>query len=322
MLYLFIMSNKHIDYPLINKYITYTITDINKLANNSIKNIKILHKKPKYIKYKLIPYKNKIIIIKDNEIKNLKLNMITDYFTQYERINCRFNNNDTPYEYYQKNKKELDIKFNLDNPSYTDILNFNEDIYYNAKSCTNFKISECYYLLNVFKPKRYLDISSGWGDRLISALIYGVKEYFGCDPNINLQYGYNKINNFFNSSKKIKVDIKQCGFEELKIPHSKYDLVLTSPPFFTLEIYSSDKNDSVTKYNTMDKWYNNFLIPSLNKAASHLKKGGYMVIYIIIQQQYIKKMIQDVKNITFKGCIYYRTTLNTKSIRPLYIWQK
>ena len=49
-------------------------------------------------------------------------------------------------------------------------------IYKQVKSCTNFNITMGLYILQLFKPKIYVDISSGWGDRLVMAIAYSYLE--------------------------------------------------------------------------------------------------------------------------------------------------
>jgi hypothetical protein len=60
-----------------------------------------------------------------------------------------------------------------------------------------------------------------------------------------------------------------------------FDLVLTSPPFFDLEIYVSDKADDRQSYKdhpTLDRWLHGFLFFSMKKAWAHLVDGGHMVL--------------------------------------------
>ena len=60
----------------------------------------------------------------------------------------------------------------------------------------------------------------------------------------------------------------------------KYDLVFTSPPFFDLEVYENEKSQSISKFNTLEKWKQNFLIPAMEKSVSALEMNGHLVIYV------------------------------------------
>lgn len=326
-----------IQYPLINQYFKLYKKNITKLKNNYIDKIKIETNKPAWIKHYIyqINYNeyNKYLLLYENWEDNAELNSITDYFTQYERIKCNFSHHVSPLTYFNTNKEKIVNQFNLIDtmskkiPVLTirqNIKNFNDYMFNNCKFCNNFRISICMKILNIFKPKRWLDISSGWGDRLISSYLYGVDEYCGCDPNLNLTKGYDQIIKYFKSFNPNEVvTIGNCGFENLKIPHKNYDIVLTSPPFFDLEKYSDYKDDSLVNYNTLEIWYQKFLLTVLKKAADHLNNQGHMVLYIdfVQDKRYIKRMIDDVnKFMNFKGCIYYYS--NNKRLRPFFIWCK
>ncbi len=54
--------------------------------------------------------------------------------------------------------------------------------------CTNFDNRLPLVILDYFKCKGkiWVDMSSGWGDRLFGALMYQDIYYIGVDPNINL----------------------------------------------------------------------------------------------------------------------------------------
>ena len=122
-------------------------------------------------------------IIKSKWDDNLEINSLTDYFTEPCRIQCKFKKNISPLEYWTKNKnvilaslKKKHLKINN--------YNLREEMYLRNKPCNNFRISVCLEVLKLFKPKKWLDISAGWGDRLLSALLYTPLElYCGVDPN-------------------------------------------------------------------------------------------------------------------------------------------
>ena len=60
----------------------------------------------------------------------------------------------------------------------------------------------------------------------------------------------------------------------------RFDLVVTSPPFFDLEIYVSDSKDdkqSSTSFPELATWLTGFLFVSMAKAWAHLDAGGHMV---------------------------------------------
>lgn len=256
--------------------------------------------------------KNEYIAFLDKWNDHYELNQITDLFTETIRVKCRFSNKVSPLDYFTKNKERLLKKTE-------DIYQLREILYKETKLCSNFKISHALSVLNLFKPKKWLDISAGWGDRLLSAIFYGVDLYFATDPNIELQDGYKKIiTTFVPKKKQNNFIILPEGFENAVIPYDDFDIVFTSPPFFDLEKYSTFKSNSFEKYKTENKWYTDFLLVSLEKSYKHLKKGGHMILYIGYFKQINEMHIFLQKIMKYIGIIYFYDT----KVRGLYVFQK
>ena len=79
----------------------------------------------------------------------------------------------------------------------------------------------------------------------------------------------------------------------------RYDLIYTSPPYFDLEKYTSDKNQSISKYNNEKSWFNIFLKVTLIKVWSVLDIKGYMCININQKhknEKYVSSMIKFVNS--------------------------
>jgi hypothetical protein len=183
-------------------------------------------------------YEDIYFIIKDNYKKAEFINNLTNYYTEEIRVKCNFKNNISPLDYWNKYKQNI-ISDVINKYNKLSIYYIREIIYFQTKLCSNFRITVALTILNYFKPKTWLDISSGWGDRLMSAIIYDVDLYVGCDPNLDLHPGYNKmIFDHVSPLKRKNFIIYKNGFLEAKLPNIKFDIVFTSPPFFTTEIYS------------------------------------------------------------------------------------
>jgi tRNA1(Val) A37 N6-methylase TrmN6 len=299
-------DNLLMDYPYYKNYIKKEEI----LYNYSI----LQNYKPKLIN-KLVS--ESILSFEESYYKNEKINRITDYFTEECRVICNFNKNQSPYDFFKKNRDLFENKMN-----YREL---DKIIYKNTKFCSNFNITIVFTLLNYFKPKSYLDFSSGWGDRLIGAMAYGCK-YQGIDPSECLNEIYPKIVNFFNKSTKNYNVIKK-GFEDVNLEKSKFDLVFTSPPFYDLEVYQNKETQSINKFNTVEKWKNNFLFPSLDKSIKHLNKEGHLAIYIsdygeIKYTQDMKRYLNNKKDCRYIGTINWINIDSSKNIRYIYIWKK
>jgi 16S rRNA G966 N2-methylase RsmD len=307
-----------LDYPYYNLYYKFSKKDFLKEVKDYIP--KIYEEIPKNIsKYNHIEkYNKKYFIIKEtyNDTKNI--NNITDYFSEKVRINCRFGNYISPQDYWNKNKRYI-IEKSIKKYKILNVYNIREIIYENTKLCNNFRITVALTILNYFKPKKWLDISAGWGDRLISALLYKIKLYVSCDPNLDLHPCYNEmINTFATPSKKNNFIIYKNGFLEAPLPNEKFDIVFSSPPFFTLEKYSSYNENSLTKISTEKEWCDKFFIPSLMKAYKYLKKDGHIILYMGGSPYVMEKMHFLDKIMEYKGIIYFYE----KKPRGMFVWKK
>jgi hypothetical protein len=306
-----------LDYPYYNKYYVLNKKEI----QNKIKNYNpiILNTIPKeLIKYNLEKYNNSYFIIKENYLANIDINNITDYFSENIRVKCSFGNSISPYEYWTKNKKMI-IEKTKKKYGIVDIYHLREIIYLNTRLCNNFRISVALVILRYFKPTSWLDISSGWGDRLISALFYKIKFYESCDPNLDLHKCYDTmIDTFSSKAKKKNFIIHKRGFLEAPIEKIDFDIVFSSPPFFKLEKYSSFSENSITKYNSEKDWLKYFFIPSLIKAYNHLKINGHIILYMGGSNDVMSSMHKLDKIMEYKGIIYFYE----KKPRAMYVWKK
>lgn len=288
------------DYPYYKLIYNFNLKNILKLYENFKPNVK---------------NKNNDIYIYDEFSKTKELNKLTDYFTEKIRVLCKFGTLKSPKEYWQNNKNKI---INLYKTNKYE--NLNDTIQLNYKLCNNFRVSVIITILQIFKPTKYLDISSGWGDRLIGSILYDkLQIYCGCDPNKKLHKYYNQIIKKFKKTKE-KYVLIESGFETAKLPNIKFDFCFSSPPFFDLEKYSSYKNDSLTKYNTIELWTNEFLIKSIYKVHKYLKKNSYFILYIN-NNEYINSKLNEINHLFIKkGMIYFYDT--NKKYKGMTIYQK
>jgi hypothetical protein len=233
----------------------------------------------KYTELKSKKQYNYDIIVKLQKTDYETINMITDYFTEEERLKAIVKGQKySPIEYWNNNWKELIKQTN-------DIKKLRDLIWKNGpKEATQFKITSAYSIfkyiekdldLNLSKCN-ILDPSSGWGDRLIMSIGLNFNKYVGYDPNVNLQKGYNEINTYFG---KTNYKVIPEPFEDATLKQN-FDFVFTSPPYFDVEDYTNDKNQSIKRYPNVDKWINVFFNDYITNAWNALKIGGIFMIHI------------------------------------------
>lgn len=181
--------------------------------------------------------------------------------------------------------------------------------------------------------KSWLDISSGWGDRLAAACVLGM-DYLAFDPNFELKRGHDAI--IEELSYTGKQEIVYSPFEQSEIIIQKYvkkyggfDLVHSSPPFFNIEIYNSG-DQSINNFASLDAWVVNFLFRSLSIVWSALKNEGHMIInmYDAGKDSIIVPMLLFVEKYlpgsSWEGTIPFSGTkkLRVDSFQYVFVWKK
>lgn len=230
-------------------------------------------------------FRNKptIIINKKDDFKNADI--LSDYFI--EDIRLRSKRYDQIYSILQcwevDNCLEIILATALKTKDYITPLTLRDTIYETIQETGTFSPARARGLIRAVlgentKNKKWLDISSGWGDRLLAAMSLDMI-YTGFDPNIELKEGHDKMIEMFGDNNKHKIYYEP--FEKGMIIDGPYDVILTSPPFFDVEKYSvGQKDQSISNYPDFNNWLVNFLFASLIKAWNNLKEGGFLMLHI------------------------------------------
>ena len=276
-------------------------------------------------------YKHKsFVVYLEHYDRNKDLYEITDYFSDKCRMKCVFNLREEKsiHALFQQNKKLIIEDFSKKKLDLT-LYNIKEYLFKHHHQCTNFNTTMVMNIMHLFKPKRWLDCSSGWGDRLVGAIAYGKCEYQGVDPSKCMRPIYKEIIKDLATKKEQKKYSVICdGFENVKLKDAYYDLVFTSPPFFNLEIYENESAQSIEQFNTVDKWKHGFLFPLLKKSYKSLELNGHLALYItdFKGSNYIKEMKhfirKKIKGFKYEGDIHWWYKESPQNIRTVYIWKK
>ena len=129
-----------------------------------------------------------------------------------------------------------------------------------------------------------LDTSCGFGSRMSSVLLSG-HNYFGIDPNIELQDKLMECAKFYydngfidnNQICSLYTQGSELFIDELE---GMIDVSFTSPPYFNLEKYSDDESESTKHYDNYELWLEKFAKPTIKNTYKYLKVGGYAMINI------------------------------------------
>ncbi len=127
-------------------------------------------------------------------------------------------------------------------------------------------------IVQELNAKNILDVCVGWGGRMIGASCIDNVKYTGIEPFSKTYEGLKKI------KKELKLNKVKLYNEraEIIIPSLKkeYDLALTSPPYYNLELYSTEESQSYN-YGSYENWLNKFLRPIINGVLDKLIDSGY-----------------------------------------------
>jgi hypothetical protein len=134
-------------------------------------------------------------------------------------------------------------------------------------------------IVQYFGAKRVLDPCTGWGGRMLGTLAAGDDTYYcGCEPDPNTCNGLMNILSDTAIPEEVtrRADIWNEPIEKV-LPslenETKFDLVLTSPPYFNLELYTSGEQ-STNQYSTWDNWVTKWLKPVILGCLACLKESG------------------------------------------------
>ena len=190
--------------------------------------------------------------------------------------------------------------------------------------CSQFKPNVAKAMYDYFNVKNVLDFSMGWGDRLAGFYAsMNTELYVGVDPRkenhpIYEQQAryYDSHLTFFEKEKKTKFHCdaaEDFNFDEY---YDTFDIIFTSPPYFNIERYGNDDNQSWVRYKDIDSWNYQFLQKALDNMIPTLKSGGKLCVNISDVNaktkggaQYLKicdpmnEFLDEYRDMEYKGCI-------------------
>lgn len=147
-------------------------------------------------------------------------------------------------------------------------------------SVTKYRAITAKAIIQHFNAKRVLDPCSGWGGRMLGCLSASSDTfYYGCEPDPNTALGLFNIlkDNAIPLADRMRATIVEQPAEiatELFINTMPlFDMVLTSPPYFNLELYTAGEQ-SIINYPTWEVWCVKWLKKVILNCLASLKQDG------------------------------------------------
>lgn len=168
-------------------------------------------------------------------------------------------------------------------------------IYFNCKlvKSTMFRPHLAKIITSSHEGGVVLDPCAGWGGRLLGTVASG-KHYIGFETNKETYDNLLKMCEFLKITDK--VTLYNVGSEYLNdFVTAPVDIVLTSPPYFNLEIYTSSEKQSENKYLSYEEWRDFWLKGVIVSCLEKLKEDGLSCWNVHNVGK--MKLIEDVENI-------------------------
>lgn len=226
--------------------------------------------------------------LKDNDFIKLKNKIVEDDFINSTSIvGMNIIKKNMPHIYEVCNYKGLNIKQMWDKEHLEKAIRINRKSHstpYATEIIRQLGFSSGTSKITIYRPlltkrivealdcKNVLDVCVGWGGRMLgSACLDGVK-YTGIEPYTKTYAGLETIKNNLQLDNVILYnDVAENIIPQLK---KEYDLALTSPPYYNLELYSSEASQS-HHYGTYANWIEKFLRPVVHGVLDKLIDTGY-----------------------------------------------
>jgi hypothetical protein len=142
-------------------------------------------------------------------------------------------------------------------------------------------------VVNYFNAKSVLDVCVGWGGRMLGSKSLYEVSYTGFEPCKKTFDGLCNIRDTLNLT---GVSLYNVPAEEglfTCIPEdANYDLALTSPPYYNLEIYSDEETQSTKKYANYETWISGFIKPLVQQVTQRVKYSAWSVKNFKTEKKY------------------------------------
>ncbi len=176
-----------------------------------------------------------------------------------------------------------------------------------------------------------LDPCAGYGGRLLGTLLSASQaHYVGIDPSTQTIEGLHRLHCWVESFVPMvqgRTTLVNAAAEDVSFPVG-VDLVLTSPPYWKREVYSSEPTQSAERYSTYDAWLQVFWRGVILKSSAALRPGGWLVLNVddfsLGGRDY--KLIEDtlslVADLGFGKAQQYKYQLPRGNFEVVLCWSK
>lgn len=247
-------------------------------------------------------------------------NKTVDYFTFFERLNTVGKEGISFFEFYADRRKYMNRPSVQRLRAMEDKKNDSENWYEIFRlyfgSINIFRPLTAMEFYARYKPRCVLDPTMGWGGRLIGACAMDVPKYIGIDLNKQLRQPYRLMTRFLQQHSSTDIELHFQNALTFDYRRITYDMVLTSPPYYNIEIYRG-----VKVYPDKDKWDEKFYRPLFAALFAGLQKRGHLCLNVP-PELYERVLLPMFGRPTHRHPLRRARSRSAEYDEFIYVWQK
>ena len=125
-----------------------------------------------------------------------------------------------------------------------------------------------------------LDPCCGWGGRMIGCASIPHSRYVGCEPSTQTYQGLLKLGEWLKALQPtFEFEIYNVPYEDFAT-EERFDMALTSPPYYDTEHYCEEETNSLNRYKSFDMWVEGFYRPLILNTMKWLKEDAPFILNI------------------------------------------
>lgn len=142
-----------------------------------------------------------------------------------------------------------------------------------------------------FQAKSVLDVCAGWGGRMIGCCAASAR-YTAFEPCVDTYNGLLRVRDFLGLEGATIINLPAEEALLTLRDDETFDIGLTSPPYFDLELYSNEETQSVCRHATYEDWVDKFLAPVVQGVLRRVRYSCWSVKNFKTKRQH--NLLDDV----------------------------
>lgn len=133
------------------------------------------------------------------------------------------------------------------------------------------------------KKKIFITGNCGFGGRMLGALSSKKNfRYVGTDPCTETMYHLHELGDYIEmvTGREDSYELHCCGSEDFHGPAESVDFAFSSPPYFDLEVYSTEETQCFNKFPVLEDWLEGYVRATIKNIHHMLKRGAVYAVNI------------------------------------------